>query len=598
MEGSKDKVDASQDSEKRSKKRIVPHKIEIRDWTIPRRPFQPVVTVQESGGLKVMAHTIEEGDTSELLESSEESSVSGQTTVESAAAPKQEVVRATREHLKAIAGMTDDEAKAHNIPLTFWRNTNHVLNQHQEWCGTDDSTEALATHEANLLNLIETTLRSSTKITRRRLRRESALKQLSFGLSQADSFSTKSDGQRIDEIKSELARLEEVKKALEASINARTKGLSESGPVEVAKDKWEEPEYVQDGAERLELATVRKEIGDKAKEVERVEQEKRGVVRRAMLLRDEDASGWRGFRKLDDDRFMLLSLLGKGGYSEVWKAFDRTTAAYVAVKIHQFAEAWSEEQKIAYIKHARRESAIHRTLKHPNIVRLITGFDISETSFATVLEYTPHSDLSTYLEKHKTLRERDARVIIAQILSALAYLDDLPIGKVVHYDLKPGNILLFGDFDIKITDFGLAKQVDLNSSTTDLTSHGAGTMWYLPPECLNGTSKNVVSTKVDIWSTGIIYYQLLYGKRPFGHDVSQRTLLMESALGKTARQLDFPATPKVTKPTIEVIKRMLSNSPKDRPSAAALLSEMFQNEDDGDTPGDQCEEPPAKKAKK
>lgn len=168
----------------------------------------------------------------------------------------------------------------------------------------------------------------------------------------------------------------------------------------------------------------------------------------------------------------------------------------VAVKIHQIDPRWSDAKRENYTKHVSREYQIHRDVRHPRIVSLFDVFEIDTNAFATVLECCNGTDLDTLLKEKGLLPERDARAILLQILDGMRYLSAPSVDGsrqgIIHYDLKPGNIL-FDEFgDAKITDFGLSKIVDTADSadSMELTSQGAGTYWYLPPECFI-TSQNV-----------------------------------------------------------------------------------------------------------
>jgi len=141
---------------------------------------------------------------------------------------------------------------------------------------------------------------------------------------------------------------------------------------------------------------------------------------------------------------------------------------------------WSEQAKANYIKHAVRESKIHSELKHPNIVQLYDTVEIDNNSFATILEYCEGPDLYYYLKKNKVLPEKEAKLLIKQILHALKYMNSQKT-RIIHYDLKPQNII-FHKGELKISDFGLSKIFEDGQTRMELTSQGVGTYWYLPPE--------------------------------------------------------------------------------------------------------------------
>ena len=140
------------------------------------------------------------------------------------------------------------------------------------------------------------------------------------------------------------------------------------------------------------------------------------------------------------DRYVLMNLLGKGGFSEVWRAFDLQDMRNVAVKIHQLESSWSDAKKENYTKHVSREYEIHRDVRHPRIVSLFDVFEIDTDSFATVLECCKGTDLDTLLKDKGRLPERDARAILMQILSGMRYLStpsaDGQRQGIIHYDLK------------------------------------------------------------------------------------------------------------------------------------------------------------------
>ncbi|KAG9474407.1 hypothetical protein GDO78_004614 [Eleutherodactylus coqui] len=270
---------------------------------------------------------------------------------------------------------------------------------------------------------------------------------------------------------------------------------------------------------KLRLGHLKKEEAEIQAELERLERVRNLHIRELKRIHNEDNSQFKDHPTLND-RYLLLHLLGRGGFSEVYKAFDLTEQRYVAVKIHQLNKNWRDEKKENYHKHACREYRIHKELDHPRIVKLYDYFSLDTDSFCTVLEYCEGNDLDFYLKQHKLMSEKEARSIIMQIVNALKYLNEIK-PPIIHYDLKPGNILLVNGTacgEIKITDFGLSKIMDDDSYNSvdgmELTSQGAGTYWYLPPECfVVGKEPPKISNKVDVWSVGVIFYQCLYGRK-------------------------------------------------------------------------------------
>ncbi|KAL0966387.1 hypothetical protein UPYG_G00294710 [Umbra pygmaea] len=319
---------------------------------------------------------------------------------------------------------------------------------------------------------------------------------------------------------------------------------------------------------KLRLGHLKKEEAEIQAELERLERVRNLHIRELKRINNEDSSSFKDHPTLNE-RYLLLHLLGRGGFSEVYKAFDLFEQRYAAVKIHQLNKNWREEKKENYHKHACREYRIHKQLDHPRIVKLYDYFSLDTDTFCTVLEFCEGNDLDFYLKQNKLMSEKETRSIVMQIVNALRYLNEIK-PPIIHYDLKPGNILLVDGTacgEIKITDFGLSKIMDDDNygvDGMDLTSQGAGTYWYLPPECfVVGKEPPKISNKVDVWSVGVIFFQCLYGRKPFGHNQSQQDILQENTILK-ATEVQFPAKPQASTEAKAFIRRCLAYRKEDR----------------------------------
>ena len=277
-------------------------------------------------------------------------------------------------------------------------------------------------------------------------------------------------------------------------------------------------------------------------------------------------------------RYQILELIGKGGYSEVYKAYDTYDHKFIACKLIQLNENWPQEIKQSYIKHTIRENLILQNLNHKKIVKLYDTLEINDNSFCNILEYCSGPDLSLYIRKNGgSISEQIAKIIITQILQALIYLNNLT-KKIIHYDLKPENILFDSDLNIKITDFGLAKIIEPNTEFVQLTSQGVGTYWYLPPECFEENKNIEINSKVDIWSLGVILYEIIFNKKPFGHGCSSQKKLVKDKIIQNAYSVEFPENPEISEKCKDFIQNCLKYKQSERYDAfQAFNSEFIQD---------------------
>ncbi|KAL1557540.1 non-specific serine/threonine protein kinase [Salvia divinorum] len=430
------------------------------------------------------------------------------------------------------------------------------------------------------MKVISDLLVSVSKAERQEARmrvRQDSLRLGNIGVVRAGTIISEAweDGQAMKDINAQLRSLLEMKEGIERQRKSLKKRPSDKGEVADADGGVQEEDILmQDEIFKSRLASIKREEEAVLRERDRHELEKGRLIREMKRIRDEDGSRFNNFQILNH-RYALLNLLGKGGFSEVYKAFDLVEHRYVACKLHGLNAQWSEEKKQSYIRHAIREYNIHKTLVHRHIVRLWDIFEIDHNTFCTVLEYCSGKDLDAVLKATPVLPEREARIIVVQIFQGLVYLNKRS-QKIIHYDLKPGNVL-FDEFGVaKVTDFGLSKIVEDNvgSQGMELTSQGAGTYWYLPPECFELNRIPLISSKVDVWSLGVLLYQMLFGRRPFGHDQSQERILREDTIIK-ARKVEFPSRPSVSNEAKDFIRRCLTYNQAERPDVLAIAQDPY-----------------------
>ena len=396
------------------------------------------------------------------------------------------------------------------------------------------------------------------------------------------------EGSALQAVRTRMAALTEQRDSVEAARKAAKRRLPLPGqpiPTQRAADgasasptsTLHPDDYVvQEEVWKVRLQALRREEESLRGELSRLEAEKMAYLKQVKLSRDEEGSRFNDFPVLNN-RYLLLNMLGKGGFSEVYKAMDLVDLQEVACKIHQLNSQWSEVKKASYVKHSVREYKIHKNLHHPKIVSLLDIFEIDNNTFATVLQLADGGDLDSYIKQHETLPEREAKAILAQVLSGLTYLNTKP-RSVIHYDLKPANILFDRNGEVKLTDFGLSKIVDDGHTQMgmELTSQGAGTYWYLPPECFEHRKTPMINNKVDVWSVGVIFYQLLFGKRPFGHDQSQEQILRNEVM-LHAKEVGFPTKPAVSDACKGFIRQCLAYKQEDRLDVHAAANHAYMS---------------------
>jgi eukaryotic-like serine/threonine-protein kinase len=210
--------------------------------------------------------------------------------------------------------------------------------------------------------------------------------------------------------------------------------------------------------------------------------------------------------ELISERYELEELVGTGGMSSVYRAHDRLLERDVALKV--LHEHFTEEGD--HVERFRREARSVAQLSHPNIVTVIDRGEQDGRQFI-VFEYCDGENLKALIARKGPLPEREAVQLALQIARALGFAHEHGL---VHRDVKPQNVLLNGDGETKVTDFGIARSLDVHGGLTQ-TGTVMGTSDYISPEQARGSRADAQS---DIYSLGAVLYEMLTGEVPFPGD--------------------------------------------------------------------------------
>ena len=215
-----------------------------------------------------------------------------------------------------------------------------------------------------------------------------------------------------------------------------------------------------------------------------------------------------------DGRYEIKEIIGVGGMAVVYKAYDNQENRTVAVKILKEEFISNEE----FVRRFKNESKAIAMLSHPNIVKV---YDVSFGDLIQyiVMEYIDGITLKEYIEHEGSLRWKDAVHFTIQILKGLQHAHDKGI---VHRDVKPQNIMVLPDGTIKVTDFGIARFA--RSEQRTITDKAIGSVHYISPEQARGERTD---EKTDIYSVGVILYEMLTGQLPFQAENAVSVAIMQ-----------------------------------------------------------------------
>jgi len=250
-------------------------------------------------------------------------------------------------------------------------------------------------------------------------------------------------------------------------------------------------------------------------------------------------------------------LLGKGGFAKCYEVINNETKKVSAAKIIAKASLTKNRAK----QKLMAEIKIHRSLRHEKIVAFEQFFEDAENVYI-ILELCSNQTLSELIKKRKRITELETKCYMFQLIEGLKYLHSR---RVIHRDLKLGNIFLTDKMILKIGDFGLAAKLEFDGERKRTI---CGTPNYIAPEILEGTEGH--SYEVDIWSLGVILYTLLIGKPPF------ETRDVKTTYNRIKKNVySFPNSVCISDDAKNIIQTILNSNPSKRPKYKDILAHPF-----------------------
>lgn len=260
-----------------------------------------------------------------------------------------------------------------------------------------------------------------------------------------------------------------------------------------------------------------------------------------------------------DGRYEIREIIGVGGMAVVYKAYDNIDDRIVAIKILKDEYLTNEDFKRRF----KNESKAIAVLSHPNIVR-VYNVSFGDRLQYIVMEYVDGITLKEYIQQQGVIDWKEAVHFTSQILAALQHAHDKGI---VHQDIKPQNIMLLHDGTIKVADFGIARFSRTDNNTT--SENAIGSVHYISPEQARG---EMTDDKADIYSVGVVLYEMITGQLPFQSDSAVSVALMQLQ--------NDPTRPRELVPTLplgleQITMRAMQKNPVDRyHSAAEMLMDI------------------------
>ena len=257
------------------------------------------------------------------------------------------------------------------------------------------------------------------------------------------------------------------------------------------------------------------------------------------------------------DRYQIIKSIGEGGIANVYLAYDTILDRNVAVKVLRGDLATDEK----FVRRFQREALSASSLSNPNIVEV---YDVGEDNgeYYIVMEYVEGKHLKNLLKKRGKLTVPEVIDIVLQITNGLSVAHD---SYIIHRDIKPQNILILDNGLIKITDFGIA--VAMNATQLTQTNSVMGSVHYLPPEQASGKGATLQS---DIYSIGILMYELLTGKLPFKGDNAVEIALKHLKEPMPSIRDEIPDIPQSVE---NIILKATAKNPKNRYADAREMHE-------------------------